>query len=706
MGQAADIASAVGTWLAAGLALVALLGIITPWLLWRALRSERHNALKAVDDPSQLFVSRGLRIWRNTRILKRVRVPKLTDAPQLPPGFVGHKHDDLLRDPPSKTGWVTFCSALRAFSLPGSNDRNGELVIKNWETWQPIHKLWILIFGLLGRYGEREDKGQRIVKFSSTRLDHEEGDEERGVLYGSIGALRHRNREESGDLDRLYLAPYNRLLRGSLRPDTLSVGCLFWLAAGCLPLGEKVLDLCFPVPRSFSRPPQRVRKSISSLRRAPSDGANSEVAENTGKGGPDASSDVSKIEQVGADISSLSDIGPEEGRAQQAKTANSDRLIQDISPSAQLRRWDSEREAYHGHDFLYLEPIRDVLTTAKWSVWATAMGCDMATVHTIEKLSIELLDDIQIITEIMESVPIRPIDPDELGTLLDPEDRACALGIQHRIARARIRMREPENTTSFWAATSPLNYTRGDFEEAMNPIFIRRIDIQSIALGALSLPVTPRHFLFNISRSGFIFDLLTNARFQKEGLLRAIMKTLPSWGLELDRGAFTKVTEAMSGVLPFREHSRRDSELLYQLDSHICMIYHGSTIFRQTIGILYVTSPRFRTFVEEMAELDPTGERFSVYVDMSANAICAKSSEEEETTWRLVFREVFPGNSLSIVLPRTKLSVAELMLASLQACARITWVAQPIDSSALVEFVDQVDEIRQKAGLEDLIHAL
>ena len=229
MAERVDIASAVGTWLAVVLALVALFGIIAPFLLWTALRSERHIARRAIDDPLHLFATRGILIWPNTRIFRRVYVPKLTDNPQLRKGFNRQRIDDCIKDPPSTTGWIWFCSALRAFSLSKCKDRTGELIVEDQQTWLPAHKLWILALGLLGRYSDRKDKGQVIIEKSSTRLDHVEHNskDKRCVLYGSIRPLRSQTYNKGGKFHRLYLDPYNQQLRGSLTPDAISLEYLF-----------------------------------------------------------------------------------------------------------------------------------------------------------------------------------------------------------------------------------------------------------------------------------------------------------------------------------------------------------------------------------------------------------------------------------------------------------------------------------------------
>jgi hypothetical protein len=45
MAQSTDIASVVGTWVAAGVAIIALLGVVGPLLIWRASRTERNRAI-------------------------------------------------------------------------------------------------------------------------------------------------------------------------------------------------------------------------------------------------------------------------------------------------------------------------------------------------------------------------------------------------------------------------------------------------------------------------------------------------------------------------------------------------------------------------------------------------------------------------------------------------------------------------------------
>jgi uncharacterized Tic20 family protein len=58
------LAGTISTWVAALLAIVALLGVVGPLLIWRANRTERQMALKAVDSElaeHEGFMTKGLK---------------------------------------------------------------------------------------------------------------------------------------------------------------------------------------------------------------------------------------------------------------------------------------------------------------------------------------------------------------------------------------------------------------------------------------------------------------------------------------------------------------------------------------------------------------------------------------------------------------------------------------------------------------------
>jgi len=107
-----------------------------------------------------------------------------------------------------------------------------------------VNRLWILVFDLLGRYGDRDDRGHAVSGRNAARLDHELDCTREDGLYGSTGVLRHVRGTDREDLERVYFCANGKVLRGSLRPDNVPLSTLFWLSVGCLPAGKgRVFDL-------------------------------------------------------------------------------------------------------------------------------------------------------------------------------------------------------------------------------------------------------------------------------------------------------------------------------------------------------------------------------------------------------------------------------------------------------------------------------
>jgi hypothetical protein len=116
-------------------------------------------------------------------------------------------------------------------------------VVHGTETWLPVNRLSILVLGLLGRYGNREDRGHAASGRNAARLDNEVDDAREDGLYGST-VLRHVRGTDREDLERVYFCANGKALRGGLRPDNVPLSTLFWLSVGRLPVGKgRVFDL-------------------------------------------------------------------------------------------------------------------------------------------------------------------------------------------------------------------------------------------------------------------------------------------------------------------------------------------------------------------------------------------------------------------------------------------------------------------------------
>ncbi|KAI1081398.1 hypothetical protein F5B20DRAFT_588467 [Whalleya microplaca] len=181
------VSSAAGTWVAAFFALVAVVGIVAPWLALQAAFSDRNRALNAIRDVPQKYVTRGLRVSRH------LSPTYISNDPSLP----------MLICPPAasntwtlsstnyynwNTGWAKLCELIRAYDVHDATDgsgipldipQDGSLEIVDGLTALGVSKYWILLVGLLGRYGKRKDRG--ILYKSSIRRD----------MGGERASIRH-----------------------------------------------------------------------------------------------------------------------------------------------------------------------------------------------------------------------------------------------------------------------------------------------------------------------------------------------------------------------------------------------------------------------------------------------------------------------------------------------------------------------------------
>jgi hypothetical protein len=72
----ADLAGTIGTWAAVLIALLALVAVLGPILVWAASRTEQNKALHATGDANQSFISSGFYIEGfDMRLMRRVKTP-------------------------------------------------------------------------------------------------------------------------------------------------------------------------------------------------------------------------------------------------------------------------------------------------------------------------------------------------------------------------------------------------------------------------------------------------------------------------------------------------------------------------------------------------------------------------------------------------------------------------------------------------------
>ncbi|ETI20977.1 hypothetical protein G647_07320 [Cladophialophora carrionii CBS 160.54] len=260
MADTLDLLGVIGTWLGVVIGLVAIVGVITPFLLLRAARSERSQALGKVDDAGTGYIKNRWNMTRQIRF-RSVHAPLLS----LLPGEGGvslsrivtleqrNRAEDVVSS--SSTGWVNLAKLAEFYS---SGSKKGDpLLIRHGEAWFPVHRFFILGIGLRGRYGHRPDRGESRSVRTTARLFTEEGnlDDEDAYLnsgtanklYGTTGVAWWR---QSLDLtetrfDEIYFAQHPDRPRLEHLVDPTPLSELFWLSIGCLPMGDgrRVYDL-------------------------------------------------------------------------------------------------------------------------------------------------------------------------------------------------------------------------------------------------------------------------------------------------------------------------------------------------------------------------------------------------------------------------------------------------------------------------------
>ncbi|KAI5861177.1 hypothetical protein GGS23DRAFT_157038 [Durotheca rogersii] len=181
------LTSTIGTWVAAAIAIFALIGVVGPYLALQASLSDHNRAMNAVQDEPEKYVSRGFRLAKRLRIFRRIRVPDLS------PGYITNEIDTSLlislasaglwtlhrRDyVPWNTGWAKLAELIEAYRVRDIDTnlkvemeipRSGTLEVVDSRTALVVSKQWIMVLSLLGRYGNRADRG--VLQTTGIRRD-------------------------------------------------------------------------------------------------------------------------------------------------------------------------------------------------------------------------------------------------------------------------------------------------------------------------------------------------------------------------------------------------------------------------------------------------------------------------------------------------------------------------------------------------------
>ena len=260
MADSTNLAGVIGTWVAVALALIALLGIVGPVLVWRAVRAEKNRALQDAGAEPQPFIGRGFRfVGTNVRIFRRIRVPLLDKTP---PNKLEPLKWDISRyeDTRSHASWVQLVYILCGYGVQFA--RGDNLIVFHGKAILPLHRVWLLVVGLLGRYSFRVEaptmdrRLSRRLRPSDVRFDlsHAEESSDLGDNISDSDAIPSRVRTRlngnSGQIlitervtglgveyaDLIQFVPRSQDGLSVLDKDDLPLHDLLMMAFGCLPL--------------------------------------------------------------------------------------------------------------------------------------------------------------------------------------------------------------------------------------------------------------------------------------------------------------------------------------------------------------------------------------------------------------------------------------------------------------------------------------
>jgi hypothetical protein len=574
MAQSTELASVVGTWVAAGIALIALLGVVGPLLIWRASLTERNKAINILTDEGAEtggFVTAGVAITPKISLLRRSKVPDLRSPPliQTPSLLLDTR---ILGVSTQSASWVQFGRLLEAYHIDFK--RTSSLRIQDGQTWLPIHRSWMLIIGIVGRFGKRKDSGKIapistggvasapatpgnfVAPFSrssqslprnlrrvtnkntpgwmtanpnwAAKTIRSSSGSEYKTLHGTIGTLHFAKevvgtQQYSDESERIYFSRHTASETGELAKEPIGIGHMFWLAVGCLPtLGSKVFSLDDVISITAREEPVSIPHTPSPAARFEA-GSDEDSDEDIyyGRGGRYPKSPVEQI-------------------------SPNTFVIPQSSPSPQGRLSKDGRRVFQ------LSPINGRVEAL--SEFATIINIDKTQqIFSLEEM--ELTDKI------------------------------------------RRELQQASGTTYV-----PLNvpWVRLDSETRERGWFLRRADAQQLAQALLNLPMSPQGYLVSANKQSKCRTLLSQAAQSLPQLLTRLSHSIRSMGL--DDSVADTLLDAMSSMYAKTnnpERTRLFFDVILGLDEALLPLLHSDPRVNDAIGVLMMTNEEFRALISQ-----------------------------------------------------------------------------------------------------------
>lgn len=661
-----DKASTIGTMVAAFLAFIALAGVVAPILVWRASRTEKHKALDLLEKGEAQnggYITDGLRVSSSIRLFRRVRVPMFQKGPDLPGMTLSWNNNSVLVNK-SSASWVQFSSAFRGYSA--SAELGDPLTIRAGKTWLPVHKNWIMILGLLGRFAKRPDEGKlpiqrkgrlrgtqplpgtgftqyerkslygrkQMLNLDWTRTHSgwlpkhiSDNDNHRFyAIHGNIGTLWLPDNESRTEVYKTYYTQHTSDERGGLSSEPLPLMSLFWLAVGCIP-GDNGDVYCLDNveeiridERTTPRPASHMESSITTLNRAHFES-------------PDPRRNL-----------------PVNGRDQEAS------LFIIPSNTRQIERNQQSVNKFRGRGVraFQFNELNDRNETLSDLANALENPSQKGTIYSLDE--IELPQDV--VNELEETS----------GATYHPR-----LSLWTRLGKSDSRLGE----------NSPQLH------------YISREAGQRLAQLLLDLKLSPEGYLERSSKESLCRQMLCNAAQALPHLLARMISAfdqlkIPNEIKESLLGLLNDLLDRCLNFKPYRSYFRT----VFALDTVLEALVDPRPRVTNSIGVLMITSAEFRDIVARLARMITEASDKSITFDMGpVGMLCIPSLLGVVQKFPVDIGALYPGQTIAV--EAIQVSYSQMMFAALKACLRSVFLETCLDSAPLFEaFLGMGDEVQ------------
>lgn len=676
-----SLAGTIGTWVAVFLAILALIGVVGPVLVWRASRTERQVALKTVDSglaENGGFMTNGVQLWPGIRLFRRIRAPILTADPTL--GLTPiNWNSDMRQVSKSSTSWVKFGLLIQSYRIP--HETGDPLVIKNSHALLPVNKVWLLVVGLLGRFGERKDMGKvsrkrikgvisaqavpgwgmpspeslfrddsmhRWMAYERPRARdvYERATTIAGVeyseLHGLTGTLLIPRYHDFELPEALRFAFHGPEEIGNLGNEVLSIDVLFWLAVGCIPsVDGRVFSLENAHLLDFDddddddddsgqegNAPHRYDRNEIYEARYESDEESEEiiyVAER--RHNPRKISQNTYIQNQRAPRSTRHISGARAFR---------------FSPT------DERSEAFSG--------IARVLQVERTN--SVVMSLEEMPVWNDERADLERLADVTYLPS------------DSTWVRLPRRDK--------RPGKRRSRRRRDQ---------------RDDGTQENGSIwYLQRKDAQVLAQSLLRLPICQMGYLFSANQSSLCYQFLSSAAPNAPRLLFYMINNFAV--LRIPEASRKNLLAAMNEMFRLThefQYTRAFMDTIYELDT---LLQHALPLDEKildAIGVLTISSEEFRDLINMSIRRIPQSIDQTVQLDLDHPALIMRTVLGAEQRFPVDLSALCPNHVAS--QSALDISFSNLILIVLKASLRSAFLKTSLDSLPLFEQVMKMEDV-------------